>query len=103
VQSVRQALRQPWVWSVRDFIFLESAYEGRRAVFYLAISASPQQNIVRALIKATLAMAAVAAGILHQVSAMVGIWVLKISIHSTTCQPVHYQAKCRSDRQSTPH
>jgi len=28
VQSLKLALRQPWVWSGSDLIFLASAYEG---------------------------------------------------------------------------
>ena len=39
-QCLKLALRQPWVETVNDFIFLVSAYEGRQPVFYLPLSSS---------------------------------------------------------------
>jgi len=39
-QPLKLALGQAWVWSVNDFIFLGTAYEGRWSVLSLTISAS---------------------------------------------------------------
>jgi len=45
-----RALIQPWVWSLSDFIFSVSAYEGRWPVFSLAVSSSHRQCTVGVLI-----------------------------------------------------
>ena len=73
-QSLKLALRQPWVWSVSDFIFLASAYEGGWPVLSLAVSSSHQQCTVSVLIIAELARGAGGAEISNQISALAGIW-----------------------------
>ena len=49
-QSLKLALGQPWVWSVNDFIFLATAYEGGWPVLSLTISSSHWQSAVSVLI-----------------------------------------------------
>ena len=57
-QSLKLTLKQPYVWSVSDFIFLASANEGWEWVLSLAVSSSNQQCTVSVLIKAELARSA---------------------------------------------
>ena len=45
-QSLNQALGQPWVWSVSDFIFLTCAYQCGWLVLFLAISLSHWMYVV---------------------------------------------------------
>ena len=66
-QSLKLALRQPWVWSVNDFIFLASAYEGGCAILFLAVSSSHWQCAVSVLIKAELTGGANGAEISNQI------------------------------------
>jgi len=54
-QSLKLALRQPWVWSVSDFIFLATAYEGGWPVLSLTFSSSHLQCMFSVLIIAELA------------------------------------------------
>ena len=49
------ALKQPWVWSVSDFIFLATAYEGGWPVLFLSVSSSYWQCAISVLIIAELA------------------------------------------------
>jgi len=56
-QALKLALRQPWVWSVSDFVFLASAYEIWWPVLSLAISSSHRHCTVGVLIIAELARA----------------------------------------------
>ena len=84
-QSLKLALRQPWVWSVSDFIFLASAYEGGWPVLSLAVSSSHRQCTVSVLIIAELARGAGGAEISNQISALAGIWTPDLSIDSPAC------------------
>ena len=40
ISPLKLALRQPWVCSVNDFIFLATAYEGGLPVLSLTVSSS---------------------------------------------------------------
>ena len=55
-QSFKLVLRQPWLWSVSDFIFLASAYEGEWPVLSLTVSSSHWQCVVSVLIIVELAV-----------------------------------------------
>ena len=53
--SLKLSLRQPWVWSVSDPIFLATAYEGGWPVLSLTVLSSYWQSAVSVLIIAELA------------------------------------------------
>ena len=71
-QSLKLALGQPWVWSVRDLIFLASAYEGGWPVLSLTVSSSHWQCTVSVLIIDELARGADGTEISNQISALAG-------------------------------
>jgi len=48
--KIKLALRQPWVWSASDFVFLATAYEGGWSVISLIVSSSHWQSAVSVLI-----------------------------------------------------
>jgi len=54
-QSLELAQGQPWVWSVSDFIFLASAYEGGWPVLSLTVSSAYWQCAISVLIIGELA------------------------------------------------
>ena len=76
-QSLKLALGQPWVWSVSDFIFLASAYEGGWPVLTLIVSSSHWQFTVSVLIIAELSRGVGGVEISNQISALDGIWTPK--------------------------
>ena len=78
------ALGQPWGWSVRDIIFLASAYEGG-GQFSPSPSYLPTdrvRSVYCVLIIAELARGAGEAEISNQISALAGIWTPDLSIGS---------------------
>jgi len=51
-QTLKLALWQPWVWSVSDFIFLATAYEGGWPVLSLIVPSSLWHCVISVLILA---------------------------------------------------
>lgn len=80
-QFLKLAIRQSWVWSVSNFIFLASAYYGAWWILSLTNSASQWQRVVGVHIIAELAIPL-------EDPAMVGIWTSNLTIASPARRPL---------------
>ena len=85
-------LGQPVVCSVSDFIFLASAYEGGWQVLSLTVSSSHWQCSVSVLVIAEFARGGGGAEVSNQISALVGIWTLNLTIGSPARKPLDHHA-----------
>jgi len=84
-QPLKLVLRQPWVWSVSNFIFLASAHGGGWPVLFVTVSSSHWQCMVSILIIAKLARGTSGAEILIQTSVLAVILIPNLSIGSPAC------------------